>query len=110
MPRVPAHALIWSADHTRYELYTYGQLAQRFRPGDDEPWQAWLATQRSFAFSGASGCLMLRIEARPSGARYWYAYYPVGGRPRKRYLGKTTNLTLARLEQTAWELSDATAR
>jgi LuxR family maltose regulon positive regulatory protein len=105
MPRLPLHALIWSVDRTLYELYTHGQLEQRFRPGNEEPWLTWLAAQTSFAFHGCSGRLNVHKEARSRGTRYWYAYQFSGQRTVKRYLGQTANVTLARLERVALELS-----
>jgi hypothetical protein len=35
------------------------------------------------------------------GGRYWYAYLSLGQKLRKKYLGKTADLTLTRLEQVA---------
>src|SRR6266516_693940 len=106
MPRGPLHALIWSTDRTLYELYRRGQLAQRFRPGDEEPWLTWLADQTAFVFHGRAGCINLYNEQRTRGGRYWYAYHATSQRA-KRYLGRTANLTLARLEQVALELVGA---
>jgi ATP/maltotriose-dependent transcriptional regulator MalT len=54
MPRLPLHALIWSRDQSLYELYTQGQLEQRFRPGDEAAWLAWLGEVSSLAFQGIS--------------------------------------------------------
>ena len=48
MPRVPLHALIWSSDQRQYELYTQGQLEQRFRPADEAAWLTWLGEAASF--------------------------------------------------------------
>jgi LuxR family maltose regulon positive regulatory protein len=107
MPRVPRHALIWSTDRTCYELFRGGQLLQRFRPGDDQAWLSWLEAQSACAFHGHAGRLNLHNEARTRGARYWYAYHASEQRSLKRYLGKTANLTLERLEQVAGELSGA---
>ena len=42
MPRVPLHALTWSREQNLYELYTQGQLQQRFRPAEEAAWLAWL--------------------------------------------------------------------
>ena len=42
MPRIPFHTLVWSREQRLYELYTQGQLEQRFRPGDETAWQIWL--------------------------------------------------------------------
>jgi hypothetical protein len=69
MPKVPLHALIWSKDRNCYELYTHGQLAQRFRPGDDEAWLSWLAAQTAVAFHGAALGMPTKRPARaPSSA------------------------------------------
>jgi len=105
MPRLPLHALIWSPNQGFYELYTQGQLEQRFQPGDEAAWLAWLGEVSSFAFQGASGSLNVYQEARPHGGQYWYAYHTTGSRTGKRYLGRTTRVTLGRLEETAQALS-----
>jgi LuxR family maltose regulon positive regulatory protein len=105
MPRLPLHALIWSREHTLYELYTQGQLEQRFRPGDESAWLAWLGEVTSFAFQGISGSLNVYQEARRRARQYWYAYHSTGSRTRKRYLGPTVRVTLGRLEEAAQALS-----
>jgi LuxR family maltose regulon positive regulatory protein len=106
MSRAPLHALIWSTDSNLYELFTRGQLAQRFRPGDDDQWRTWLAAHIAFVFHGRAGRLNVHNEQRTRAKRYWYAYHVTSQRT-KRYLGLTTNLTFARLEQVAGELSSA---
>ncbi|HLZ57286.1 MAG TPA: hypothetical protein VKR06_10090, partial [Ktedonosporobacter sp.] len=57
MPRVPLYALIWSQGHSRYDLYTQGELSQSFRPEDRNTWLTWLPDAASFAFQGVSGRL-----------------------------------------------------
>src|SRR5579864_5055282 len=104
MSRAPLHALIWSREQRLYELYTQGQLGQRFRPAEEAAWLAWLREVSSFAFHGARGSLNVYQERRPRGGAYWYAYHTSRGRTRKRYLGRTENLSLARLEETAQTL------
>jgi len=106
MPKAPLHVLIWSTYRSLYELYSRGQLAQRFRPTDDEQWRTWLAAHRAFVFQGHAGRVNVHNEQRTRTRRYWYAYHSTGQRA-KRYLGKTANLTLERLEQVAGELSGA---
>ncbi len=101
MPRLPQHELIWSPLDNRYALHVPGHGARHFRPGDEGSWQGWLATAASFAFRGASGSLNVYREARPRGGGYWYAYRTADGRTRKRYLGATATVTLARLESIA---------
>jgi ATP/maltotriose-dependent transcriptional regulator MalT len=101
MPRVPLHALTWSREQNLYELYTQGQLKLRFRPAEEAAWLAWLGSVSSFAFHSPGGSLNVYLERRPRGGVYWYAYHTSGGRTRKCYLGRTENLSLARLEETA---------
>src|SRR5437588_4052773 len=109
MPRIPLHAHIWSSDQRLYELYTQGQLEQRFRPADEAAWLAWLREATSFAFHSASGSLNVYQEARPRGGQYWYAYHTTRSRTRKRYLGPSAQMTFARLEETAQALSSEPA-
>ena len=104
MPRVPLHALIWSREQGLYELYTQGQLEQRFQPADEAAWLAWLGSVSSFAFHGTFGSLNVYLERRPRGGVYWYAYHTSQGRTRKHYLGRTETLSLARLEEIAQTL------
>jgi LuxR family maltose regulon positive regulatory protein len=101
MPRVPLHALIWSQDHSRYDLYTQGELSQYFRLEDRDAWLSWLHDAASFAFQGVSGRLNVYLEERLRGGQYWYAYHTVDNRTRKRYLGRTASVTFALLEEVA---------
>ena len=105
MPRVPLHALIWSKDHSVYELHTQGHLEQLLRPADDSAWLAWVREVSSFAFHSPSGSLNVYQESRPRGGPYWYAYHTSQGRTRKRYLGRTGSISLPRLEETAKALT-----
>ena len=56
---------------------------------------------------GQAGRLNVFKEARPRGGGYWYAYHSHQGQARKRYLGRTATLTLARLEAVAQALARA---
>ena len=105
MPRVPLHALIWSSDQRHYELYTQGQLEQRFQTADEATWLNWLREATSFAFHGASGSLNVYRETRPRGGQYWYSYHTTRSRTRKRYLGQWSQMTFAHLEETAQALA-----
>jgi LuxR family maltose regulon positive regulatory protein len=109
MPRVPLHALIWSREQDLYELHTQGQLERQFRAANDATWLAWLGEATSFAFNGVAGSLNVYQEARPRGGRYWYAYHTLRSRTRKRYLGATSQLTFARLEEVAEALATEAA-
>src|SRR6266700_3546675 len=104
MPKPPTHTLIWSAQSETYALVTPDHLPQEIVPGHQEPWVAWLTTHSSFSFQGQSGHLSVLKESRPRGAGYWYAYHTKESQTRKRYLGRTAMLTLARLEEVAQDL------
>jgi LuxR family maltose regulon positive regulatory protein len=105
MSKLPLHMLTWSEEQHLYELYTQGQLEQRFRSVEQATWLAWLDEATSFAFHGASGNLNVYQEARPRGGLYWYAYHTIKRRTHKRYLGSSAQLTFARLEETAQALA-----
>ncbi len=108
MPKPSHHVLIWSQERQHYELQVDGQSEQGFRPGDEATFSHWLAEHSAFAFVGQCGRLSLLKEARPRGAGYWYAYRTQKTHaryPRKRYLGDSARVTLARLEEAAQGLS-----
>lgn len=101
MPKVPAYTLAWSPAREAYELYeTRSREALKILP-DSPEWFAWLDQVSSFAFFGKSGHYTARKETKQRGDRYWSAYLARGEELIKKYLGKTTTLTLARLEQIA---------
>src|SRR5215468_3906104 len=105
MPRAPLHALNWSPEQELYECSTQGQVVHRFHAGDEATWLTWLDEATAFAFHGRSGSLNVYHERRPRGGRYWYAYHTNRDGIRKRYLGQTAQVTLARLEETALALA-----
>ncbi len=101
MPKVPMHTLAWSSATETYELYeTRGQEALRIVP-DSSEWFAWLDRVSSFAFVGQSDHFTARKEAKQRGGRYWSAYLATDEHLIKKYLGKSADLTLARLEHIA---------
>ena len=84
--------------------------AQRQVPLDSPAWFAWLAapTTTSFAYpvdntAGGyiEGFMTVRKEHRDRGGRYWVAYWCIGGRLRKAYLGRSETVTTARLQAVA---------
>lgn len=107
MPKPATHTLLWSAQSKTYALICPDYPPQSLVPGNEEPWLAWLTTHSSFSFQGQYGHLSVLKESRPRGAGYWYAYHTKESRTRKRYLGRTAMVTLARLEQVAQELSSS---
>lgn len=66
-------------------------------------WYAWLATATTFAFSGPSGTFTARKEqvGNNRGGRYWKAYRKRKGALYHAYLGKSEELTPARLQAVA---------
>lgn len=78
-----------------------------FSVGSEEWWQ-WLsrASVTTFYFEsnlGTFSTFTARIESR-SNSLYWYAFRKHQGKLYKAYLGRTENLTLAKLYQVAEQL------
>src|SRR5579875_599309 len=104
MPKAAPYRLGWDPKQGTYILHDTGsQWALSVAP-DSHAWLDGLASIPSFTFRGQHGQLTLRQETR-SGRTYWYAYRRVGQKMTKRYLGRTTELTPARLEQVAAQLA-----
>src|SRR5215472_10249061 len=109
MPKIPMYTLAWSSARETYDLYqTSDREALRIVP-DSPAWFTWLEQVSSFAFIGKSGHYTARKEAKQRGDRYWSAYLATGRQLSKKYLGKSADLTLARLEHVADLLSAAQA-
>ena len=100
MPRVVS-MLSWSAAEETYVLSGPPSEEVRSIAPDSPAWFTWLAKRSSFVFLGQAGSYTARLETMQRGERYWYAYRRTGQKLRKKYLGKTADLTLARLEQVA---------
>jgi len=100
MPKAKAK-LSWSAALEIYILSEPHSGEDRSITPESPAWFAWLAERSSFAFQGQQGSFSALLEAVQRGERYWYAYLRTGQQVRKKYLGKTADLTLARLEQVA---------
>jgi LuxR family transcriptional regulator, maltose regulon positive regulatory protein len=62
-------------------------------------WYRWLADeqQRSFVFACPAGSFQARKERKQRGGWYWIAYRRAHGKIHKRYLGKSEELSPARL-------------
>ncbi len=101
MPKPLLHVLIWSHEQKHYQLYSHDQPEQCFPPGDEPAFSRWLDEHTAFAFEGQAGRISVLKEARRGGTGYWYAYRTHHRHTRKRYLGRTVQVTLARLEEVA---------
>jgi LuxR family maltose regulon positive regulatory protein len=105
MPKAAIHALIWLPEQDSYALRGQERVYHRPLRSEDEQWYSWLAACSSFAFQGKYGHLTLRRETRARGEGYWYAYRCRGRQTFKRYAGRTSTLTIARLESIASALT-----
>jgi LuxR family maltose regulon positive regulatory protein len=84
---------------------------------DTPAWFAWLASVHTTRFRYAlvdpavgyiTGFMTVRKEPRQRGSVYWAAYRRArgGGKVRKIYIGRTAQLTTARLQEVARMLHD----
>jgi len=76
-------------------------------PLDSPRWDQWLAGHKHFRFKGTAGHFSARCEEH-KGGWYWYAYRRREGVLHKAYLGKPSDVNLARLEETAATLAGKT--
>src|SRR5215470_357535 len=110
MQHIASSTLSWSADDQSYALSDAQRREVRRLPIEDPAWFAWLEGVSSFAFHGQRGSFTARKETKQRGAVYWYAYRKTKGKLAKKYLGKTADLTLTRLEAVADVLDVERAR
>ncbi|QBD77067.1 hypothetical protein EPA93_14060 [Ktedonosporobacter rubrisoli] len=108
--RVATARLFWSSAYDGY-IWQEGMAADvAVLEADLAQWQQRLNGLASFAFQGRFGHLSLLKERRAYGSEgYWYAYRRQGKRTTKKYVGRTTDLTIARLERLAQALSASAA-
>src|SRR6266487_6133076 len=105
MPKAAAATLLWSPERERYEWQRRSENSSSPVSPEDDLGFLRLVDGSSFAFQGKHGRLTLRKESRLYGEGYWYAYRSQGRRTRKKYLGRTPDLTIARLEDIAEALN-----
>src|SRR5712692_8823756 len=105
MPKIPMFTLTWSPVTAAYELYETRDREELGIVPDSPAWFAGLEQVSSFAFLGKSGHYTARKEDKQRGDRYWSAYLITTKQLTKKYLGKSTDLSLARLEHIAGMLS-----
>lgn len=74
-----------------------------------DAWFDWLHGANTFAFTSDFGSFTARKEPRERGGSYWKAYSTAQGTLRRTYLGKTSDLTLDRLNEAAARLTSAAA-
>jgi LuxR family maltose regulon positive regulatory protein len=101
MQHIAPSTLSWSVVHQVYERSDAKLRELLHMTIEDPAWFAWLDEASSFAFHGQRGSFTARKETKQRGAVYWYAYRKREGKLAKKYLGKTADLTLTRLEEVA---------
>ncbi|GCE11173.1 LuxR C-terminal-related transcriptional regulator [Tengunoibacter tsumagoiensis] len=96
MPRYTPAQLRWSEQAQNYVFSMDDQTSTQTLTND------WLEHITSFSFHSRWGMhYTVRKQRVQRGSSYWYAYRRLHGRVAKRYLGKSTDLTLVRLEEIA---------
>jgi LuxR family maltose regulon positive regulatory protein len=101
MPRTAPYLLAWSNTHQSYTLSGRAKNEMLDILPESRAWFVWLDEAPSFTFQGRAGSYIARKEATRPGQGYWYAYIRTGKKLLKKYVGKTADLTLARLEDVA---------
>jgi len=105
----PTIGVVWSGREAWVELARSAALGGPIRL-DTAAWFTWLdmPTAVSFAYpivdataGWIAGYMTVRKERRSRGAHYWVAYRRRAGRLRKVYLGRSTQVTSARLASVA---------
>ena len=99
------------AQQTTLTYQTSNGAAQTIEIGA-AAWYAWLETPdvRRFAFEHSAGRFTARKERKQRGGWYWTAYRQIDGKLRKSYLGKSAELSLARLLTVATTFADPQAQ
>jgi ATP/maltotriose-dependent transcriptional regulator MalT len=105
MPKAAPYLLAWSAAQQSYTLTVRAHHKMLDIAPESRTWFAWLDEALSFTFQGKAGSYTARKEANRPGEGYWYAYVRSGEKLLKKYVGRTTEVTLVRLEDIAHALS-----
>lgn len=105
----PTIEMVWGGQRGRTELARPAVLGGPIRL-DTAAWFAWLEMPSvvSFAYpivdasaGWIAGYMTVRKERRSRGSQYWVAYRRRAGRLRKVYLGRSSQVTSARLAAVA---------
>ncbi len=108
MPKSLRRSVRWDTQAASYQVIE--QAANTITASNldfqSHVWQQWLEQVSSFAFQSKHGHhFTARKEARARGDIYWIAYRKVSGKLIHKYLGRTIDVTLSRLEQVAATLA-----
>ncbi|HEV8190154.1 MAG TPA: hypothetical protein VGP82_01515, partial [Ktedonobacterales bacterium] len=110
MPRRTAYQVVWRPESRAYEVQRDGiAITPRVAPGTST-WADWLEEISSFAFEDKNcQSYTVRKETVQRGTAYWYAYRRVQGKMVKRYVGRSADLTPARLQEVVATLITSTS-
>ena len=102
MPKQAAYMLMWSPQAHTYGLYTPNSHDPLPITSESPVWFTWLDEISSFSFHSREGHICtVRKERVQRGNAYWYAYRRQHSKMVKRYLGRSVDLTIDRLEEIA---------
>ncbi len=108
MPKLFSRSIRWNTQASSYGVVEQGgdKITASHLDFQGQQWQEWLRQVPSFAFRSRSGHrLTARKETRARGDTYWIAYRKIDGKLSHKYLGRTTDVTLLRLEEVAASLA-----
>lgn len=106
MPKQTRYLLIWSAQTHKYEVQIRGEGISLPIVPESLAWFIWLDEISSFSFRSKEGhTCTVRKEQVQRGNAYWYGYRRNSEKTIKRYIGRSTDLTLSHLEQIAIQLN-----
>jgi LuxR family transcriptional regulator, maltose regulon positive regulatory protein len=104
MPRLARYVVRWEATDASY------YASDENLPLINATWGTWIKQHSSFSFKGQYGHINLLKERRQaSDDGYWYAYRRQGKHVHKRYVGRSDQLTLARLEELTRNLYESSS-
>jgi LuxR family maltose regulon positive regulatory protein len=110
MPKQTMYQLLWSSQAHRYEVQTSDRHDALHIASESPAWFAWLDEVSSFSFHSRLGhTCTVRKERVQRGHTYWYGYRRQHEKTVKRYLGRSADLTMERLEEVAFLLDTAGA-
>ena len=107
MPKAADCGVIWRSERAVYDIYQDQRRHRLSFEPESQEWFDWLAACSSFTFQGKNGAMTVCQERRRRGGSYWYAYRRGAQKVVKKYLGRSRDLTVGRLEEVAQQLQQA---
>ncbi len=104
MPKLAIAQVVWNTQDACYQMQERAdkETTPPQMDFESQAWLSWLAQRSSFAFSSRDGHrFTARKETRARGNSYWVAYRKIGGKLIHTYIGRSGDVSRARLEQAA---------